>query len=148
VSLSGCGAVGSRAQWPGDDINYLAAAGPVGMAMKGGGAPSFGVPLADLAGATQALVALQAALLQLTRTGRGPHLDVSLTDCVAHWMNPRLAALREAGGDATLARRHVQQRPGYGVFRCSDGEFISVAALEDHFWQALCARCRCRPSST
>lgn len=23
------------------------------------------------------------------------------------------------------------------MFRCGDGEFISVAALEDHFWQAL-----------
>lgn len=137
VSLSGYGASGPRAQWPGHDINYLSAAGVVGMAMKGDGSPSFGVPVADLAGATYALAALQAALLQRTRTGRGQHLDVSLTDCAAHWMNPRLAALHAAGGDAATTRRQVQQRPGYGVFRCSDGESISVAALEDHFWQAL-----------
>jgi crotonobetainyl-CoA:carnitine CoA-transferase CaiB-like acyl-CoA transferase len=137
VSLSGYGAQGPRAQWPGHDINYLAAAGVVGMAMKGDVVPSFGVPVADLAGATYALAALQAALLQRSRTGRGQHLDVSLTDCAAHWMNPRLAALHDAGGDAALVRRQVQQRPGYGVFRCRDGQFITVAALEDHFWQAL-----------
>jgi CoA:oxalate CoA-transferase len=117
--------------------NYLAAAGVVGMAMKDDGVPSFGVPVADLAGATYALAALQAALLQRAHTGRGQHLDVSLTDCAAHWMNPRLAALHEAGGDADRVRRQVQQRPAYGVFRCRDGEFISVAALEDHFWRAL-----------
>jgi CoA:oxalate CoA-transferase len=137
VSLSGYGAHGPRAQWPGHDINYLAAAGVAGMAMKGGGAPSLGVPIADLAGATYALAALQAALLQRTRTGRGQHLDVSLTDCAAHWMNPRLAALHDNGGDAARVRRQVQQRPGYGVFRCRDDEYISIAALEDHFWQAL-----------
>jgi len=138
VSLSGYGPQGPRAQWPGHDINYLAAAGVVGMAMKDPqAAPSFGVPMADLAGATYALSAVQTALLQRHRTRRGQHLQVSLTDCVAHWMNPRLAALHDAGGDAALARRRVQQRPGYGVFHCRDGRAITVAALEDHFWQAL-----------
>lgn len=138
ASLSGYGANGPRAQWPGHDLNYLAAAGVVGMVMKDEAAsPSFGVPVADLAGATYALAAVQTALLQRVRTGRGQHLDISLTDCVAHWMNPRLAALHDAGGDAARARRAVQQRPAYGTFRCRDGRAITVAALEDHFWRAL-----------
>ena len=138
ASLSGYGASGPRAQWPGHDLNYLAAAGVVGMAMKDDAAsPSFGVPVADLAGATYALAAVQSALLQRVRTGRGQHLDISLTDCAAHWMNPRLAALHDAGGDAARARRAVQQRPAYGTFRCSDGRALTVAALEDHFWRAL-----------
>lgn len=140
VSLSGYGTEGPCAQWPGHDLNYLAAAGVVDMAMKPGSAgPSFGVPMADLAGATYALAALQTALLQRARTGRGQHLDVSLTDCVAHWMNPRLAALHDAGGDAGRARQAVQQRPAYGSFVCRDGQAITVAALEDHFWRALVA---------
>lgn len=138
VSLSGYGASGACAQWPGHDLNYLAAAGVVGMAMKGDGAsPSFGVPVADLAGATYALAAVQTALLHRVRSGRGQHLDISLTDCVAHWMNPRLAALHDAGGDVARARQAVQQRPAYGTFRCRDGRLITVAALEDHFWRAL-----------
>lgn len=140
ASLTGYGATGPRDQWPGHDLNYLAAAGVVGMAMKDDAAsPSFGVPVADLAGATYALAAVQTALLHRVRSGRGQHLDISLTDCVAHWMNPRLAALRDAGGDADKARRAVQQRPAYGTFRCRDGRAITVAALEDHFWAALVA---------
>lgn len=138
ASLSGYGSTGPCAQWPGHDINYLAAAGVVGMAVKDDGAsPSFGVPVADLAGATYALAAVQTALLHRVRSERGQHLDISLTDCVAHWMNPRLAALHEAGGDAGRARQAVQQRPAYGSFRCADGQVLTVAALEDHFWRAL-----------
>lgn len=138
VSLSGYGADGPRAQWPGHDINYLATAGIVALAQKPGQVtPGFGVPMADLAGSVYALAALNAALLQRTRSGRGQWLDVSLTDCAAHWMNPRLALLHEHGGDAEAMRAHVQARPGYGVFRCRDGLDLSVAALEDHFWRAL-----------
>ena len=138
ASLSGYGASGPRAQWPGHDLNYLATAGVVGMAMKDGvGPPSFGVPVADLAGATYALAAVQTALLHRVRTGAGQHLDISLTHCVAHWMNPRLAALHDAAGDAIRARQAVQQRPAYGTFICHDGRALTVAALEDHFWQAL-----------
>jgi CoA:oxalate CoA-transferase len=138
ASLSGYGASGPRARWPGHDLNYLATAGVVGMAMKeGAGSPSFGVPVADLAGATYALAAVQTALLHRVRTGVGQHLEISLTHCVAHWMNPRLAALHDAGGDAARARRAVQERPAYGTFTCQDGRALTVAALEDHFWQAL-----------
>ncbi|MFO1328557.1 MAG: CaiB/BaiF CoA-transferase family protein [Rubrivivax sp.] len=138
ASLSGYGPTGPRAQWPGHDLNYLATAGVVGMAMKDdGGSPSFGVPVADLAGATYALAAVQTALLHRVRSGVGQHLQISLTHCVAHWMNPRLAALHDVGGDVARARRAVQQRPAYGTFVCADGRSLTIAALEDHFWQAL-----------
>lgn len=138
ASLSGYGPRGTRAQWPGHDLNYLATAGVVGMAMKdGASAPSFGVPVADLAGATYALAAIQTALLHRMRTGAGQQLQISLTHCVAHWMNPRLAALHDAGGDAAKARLAVQERPAYGTFVCGDGRGLTVAALEDHFWSAL-----------
>jgi crotonobetainyl-CoA:carnitine CoA-transferase CaiB-like acyl-CoA transferase len=141
LSLSGYGIGGPWEQRPGHDINYLAVAGIVSMAMAGaapGQSPSFGVPMADLNGALYALAALNAALLQRERSGRGQHLDVSITDCALHWMNARLPLLRGAGAsDAAAARRRVQQRPGYGVFRCRDGELITVAALEPHFWDAL-----------
>ena len=143
LSLSGYGATGPREQWPGHDINYLATAGVLAMAIAGGSngaAPSFGVPMADLNAAVYALAALNAALLQRERTGRGQQLDVSITDCSLHWMNARLPLLRQATDiDAAAQRKRVLQRPGYGVFRCRDGVLITVAALEDHFWTALVA---------
>ena len=139
LSLSGYGSDGPRASWPGHDINYLAAAGIVSMAVKPGAeSPSFGVPVADLAGGIYALAALNAALLQRERTGRGQHLDVALADCMAHWMNSRLGSIwQQPDAGIEAQRQPFQQRPGYGVFRCADGALLSLGALEDHFWQRL-----------
>jgi len=139
VSISGYGADGPRAQWPGHDINYLAAAGIVALAGRDDApSPSFGVPLADLNAAMVALAAVNAALLQRERSGRGQRLDVSITDCALHWMNARLPVQRAAGAQTLAAQRELaQRRPGYGVYRCRDGGLLSVGALEDHFFAAL-----------
>lgn len=139
LSLSGYGSDGPRALWPGHDINYLAAAGIVAIAVKPGAeSPSFGVPVADLAGGVYALAALNAALLQRERTGHGQHLDVALADCMAHWMNSRLGSIwQQPDAGIEAQRQPFQQRPGYGVFRCADGALLSLGALEDHFWQRL-----------
>lgn len=139
VSLSGYGQDGPRAQWPGHDINYLSSAGVVAMAQQPGREqPSFGLPLADLNGAVYALAALNAALFQRERTGRGQCLDVSLTDCALHGMNARLPVLNQhPEADLATRRRPFQQRPAYGVFRCRDGRWLSLGALEDHFFASL-----------
>ncbi len=139
LSLTGYGQTGPDAQLPGHDINYLAAAGALALSGSIGTPPQTGagLPMADLCGSTYGLAALLAALYQRERTGLGQHLDVALTDSVAHWMNARLAPMRAAGLDTSLARREALRRPAYGAFRCGDGRFISLAALEDHFWQRL-----------
>jgi CoA:oxalate CoA-transferase len=137
VSLTGYGASGPRAQWPGHDINYLAASGSLALT-SGDGATAFAVPVADLGGAVYALAAVNAALFQRERSGHGQRLDVALTDCMLHWMNTRLVAFRHNGAhDLAAQRRTVSVRPAYGVFICGDGQPLSIAALEDHFWRAL-----------
>lgn len=141
VSLSGYGQEGPWAQLPGHDINYLAAAGALAVSGEPDGPPkqNFGLPVADLCGSMYALSSTLAALLQRERTGRGQHLDVALADCVLHWMNPRLGAYR-ADGATSLERQRAatQMKPAYGSFRCRDAQYLSVAALEDHFWARLC----------
>ncbi|WP_445286972.1 CaiB/BaiF CoA transferase family protein [Variovorax atrisoli] len=141
VSLSGYGQAGPWAQLPGHDINYLAAAGALAVSGEPGGPPTqnFGLPVADLCGSMYALSSTLAALLQRERTGRGQHLDVALADCVLHWMNPRLGAYRADGANSLERQRtSTQLKPAYGSFRCRDGQHLSVAALEDHFWARLC----------
>ncbi|BEP43899.1 CaiB/BaiF CoA transferase family protein [Variovorax sp. V15] len=141
VSLSGYGQQGPWAQLPGHDINYLAASGALAVSGEPGGPPTqnFGLPVADLCGSMYALSSTLAALLQRERTGRGQHLDVALADCVLHWMNPRLGAYRADGADSLERQRaSTQLKPAYGSFRCRDGQHLSVAALEDHFWARLC----------
>ncbi len=141
VSLSGYGQDGPDAPLPGHDANYLAAAGVLSLAGDPDGAPhtGLGVPVADLCGASYALSALLAALFQRERTGQGQHLDVALAEGPLHWMNPRLAAIREGGHTSLAAQRAALARAAYGVFACRDHAYISIAALEDHFWANLCA---------
>lgn len=139
VSLSGYGADGPWAQRPGHDLNYLAAAGIVALAAKQAApSPSFGVPIADISGATYALAAVNAALFQRVHTGRGQRLDVSLAEASLHGINPRLAMFHQLGAHALEDQRAIaQRRPGYGSFACRDGTWLTIGALEDHFWQAL-----------
>ena len=145
ASLSGYGAEGSRAEWPGHDANYLAASGALALAALDDGGPSLPLPIADLGAAVYGLAAIHAALFQRERTGHGQHLDVSITDCMAHWMNPRVAAFRQAGADTLADQRRQLQRPAYGVFTCRDGRQLALGALEDHFWRALTTVLDLRP---
>lgn len=141
VSLSGYGQQGPWANLPGHDINYLGAAGIVAVSGEAGGAPALGIglPVADLCGAMYALSSTLAALFQRTHTGCGQHLDVALADCAAHWMNPRLGIWQAVGATSIEAQRTVALvKPAYGAFACRDGRYLTVAALEDHFWVRLC----------
>ncbi|MBI5255138.1 MAG: CoA transferase [Burkholderiales bacterium] len=137
VSLNSYGAKGARAAWPGHDVNYLAASGALALSGAEAGSAGMPLPVADLAGAVYALAAINAALVQRARTGQGQRLDVSLTDCMLHWMNPRLAYFRQAGADTLVAQRAMLERPAYGPFTCRDGRQLALGALEDHFWVAL-----------
>ena len=141
VSLSGYGQDGPWANLPGHDINYLAAAGVLALSGAPEGAPeqSFGLPVADLCGSMYELSSTLAALFQRERTGRGQYLDVALAECVLHWMNPRLGAFQGGAADSLDQQRAATQiKPAYGTFRCRDNGYLSVAALEDHFWHRLC----------
>jgi crotonobetainyl-CoA:carnitine CoA-transferase CaiB-like acyl-CoA transferase len=139
VSLSGYGRDGPWAQRPGHDINYLAAAGIVALATKDAApSASFGVPMADLNGAIYALAAVNAALFQREHNGRGQRLDVSLAESSLHGINPRLAMFHQLKANTLAEQRHIaQRRPGYGTFECRHGQWLTLGALEDHFWQAL-----------
>lgn len=141
VSLSGYGQSGPWANLPGHDINYLAAAGVLAVSGEAGGPPALGagLPVADLCGAMYALSSTLAALFQRESTGLGQHLDVALADCALHWMNPRLGTYRESAAATLETQREVTLvKPAYGAFACLDGRYLSIAALEDHFWQRLC----------
>jgi alpha-methylacyl-CoA racemase len=140
ASLTGYGSSGPWAKRPGHDINFEGLAGLLAPAARHDGVPSLpGIPVADLAGGSlMAAFTITAALLQRERTGRGALLDLSMTDGAATLLYPILAAARAAptlpppGGDMLTGAF-----PCYGVFRCSDGRLLSVAALEPRFLTLL-----------
>jgi crotonobetainyl-CoA:carnitine CoA-transferase CaiB-like acyl-CoA transferase len=139
LSLSGYGQHGPLAQRPGHDLNFLAAAGIVGLSGTPDGPPdhTIGAPVGDLAGSMYALTALLGALLQRQHSGLGQFLDVSISDALVGWMAPRIGVHQQGHGDAAATRREILTRPTYGVFAAADGKYLTLAALETPFWQRL-----------
>lgn len=140
VSLSGFGQHGPLSEEPGHDNTYAAYAGVLSLAGRPGGPPEWGpgVPVADLCAAMYATSATLAALRHRDRTGRGVRVDVSIRDCLAHWLNPRLGGFAHNGlSDVSEQRASALNRPGYGTFACADGTAVAIAAIEDHFWAGL-----------
>jgi crotonobetainyl-CoA:carnitine CoA-transferase CaiB-like acyl-CoA transferase len=140
VSLTGYGQSGPRRDDPGHDINYAALAGLVSISAPRSDAPSYdvGLPVADLAGSMFVLTAVLGGLLDREKTGRGNCFDVSMADCLLHWMSPRIGA-RQSATEREISQfaSHLHTRPAYGLFRASCGRWIALGALETSFWKRV-----------
>jgi alpha-methylacyl-CoA racemase len=86
---------------------------------------------ADVAGSEQAALAAVAVLLGRERAGSAEYVEVAIADAAKRLAAPRNAGLTTPG--AHLAGAF----PGYNLYRTSNG-WVSVAALEPHFYQRLC----------
>ena len=133
-SVSGYGQTGELTEVPGHDVNYQALAGAIGRANAMDDLTIPKVPIADLAAATVAALAICAAWANRLRTGEGERIDVAMADVVASWIGPRSGNAIKGRDEATRGST------GYGVFRCADGGWIALGVIaEDHFWSAVCA---------
>ncbi|MCG8592256.1 MAG: CoA transferase [Proteobacteria bacterium] len=141
-STSGYGQTGPAADWAGHDINYLAMAGFLACCepRADGGPPVPGATVADSAGGgMQAVIAILAALVARGASGRGRHLDVAAAEGVLSLMSlsvdQYLATGEVADAGATLL---TGRYACYGVYACRDGRWLSVGAIEPHFYANLC----------
>jgi alpha-methylacyl-CoA racemase len=138
-SISGYGQTGPYAHRAGHDLDYIALAGVLAMGGPPGGAPMLpGVQVADLAGgALWGATAILAALVGRTRTGKGAHLDISMTEGALALLAAELGNL-DLGAHPT---RGVEVLNGglacYGVYRAKDDRYLAVGALEPKFWMTL-----------
>ncbi len=138
-SISGFGQTGPYVERAGHDLNYIALAGVLAMTGPAGGAPQMpGVQIADLAGgALWGATAILGALVGRERTGKGAHLDISMTE-------GSLALLAAEFGNLFCGAnpsRGTEMLNGaaacYAVYRTKDDRYLSVGALEPKFWIAL-----------
>jgi alpha-methylacyl-CoA racemase len=94
-----------------------------------------GAQVADMTGALVATIGILAALQARGRTGRGQHVDVSMLEGVRALMTvPAARRLAGAADSDELAGGHAC----YNVYRCRDGKYVAVGALEPKFWETLC----------
>ena len=140
-SISGYGQTGPYVDRAGHDLNYIALAGALAMSGTAGGAPEIpGVQIADLGGgALWGATAILGALVGRARTGKGAHLDISMTEGAL-----ALLAAELGNFDCNRAARPTRGTEAlnggvacYGVYRTSDDRYLAVGALEPKFWIAL-----------
>jgi alpha-methylacyl-CoA racemase len=139
-SITGYGQDGPFASRAGHDLNYMATAGALWLNGEANGPPvPLPVQVADIGGGgLQPAVAILGALLGVQRGGEGRWIDASMTDGAVSWMALALAA-RGGGEDVERGNQRLSGRYAcYRVYRCRDGRFYSVGALEPKFWLALC----------
>ena len=142
-SISGYGQTGPMRDAAGHDVNYLSYAGVLGLSGRPEEPPSLlPVQVGDVyGGSMMALSGILMALLSRQRTGEGAWLDISMTDgSVASLAIP---ASNFLGGGVPQERGALPLAgllPCYDTYRCADGGYVSLGALEPWFWQKLVSR--------
>ncbi|HYU41413.1 MAG TPA: CoA transferase [Vicinamibacteria bacterium] len=136
-SVTGYGQEGPHAARAGHDIGYGALGGFLGANRDADGRPIVpGAQVIDMTAGFLTVIGILAALQARERTGRGQHVDVSLLRAsLALTTVPMTRALAgpEPGDELTGVY------PSYTVYRCRDGRWLAVGALEPKFWEGLCA---------
>jgi len=142
--MTGWGQAGPLANAAGHYLNYIALTGALHALSDRYGHP--GPPLNLIGdfggGALYLTMGILAALLETARSGKGQVVDAAMTDGSASLMT-LFYGMMNAG--------YWQNKPGtnlldggvpwYDCYRCADGKYIAIAALEPEFYQELLQRC-------
>ncbi len=139
-SISGYGQTGPMRTVAGHDINYISYTGILGMSGRAGGPPAIPpVQVGDLfGGAMMALSGILMALVARQSTGQGRWVDVSMTDgSFAMLAFHAVAGLAGAPDPERGSLILTGMYPCYETYRCADGGYVSLGALEAWFWDRL-----------
>lgn len=138
-SLTGYGQQGPRRDDAGHDINYLGLSGAMGAAGPAGDRPYPPLNLlADFGGGgLLAAFGILAGIVERSRTGQGQKVDAAMIDgCVSmmamHYPLWKSSAMPERGVGLITG-----SAPFYRTYRCADGRFVAVGALERAFFVRL-----------
>lgn len=140
-SISGYGQNGPYRDWAGHDINYLGYAGVLDQIGVEGSQPAIpNFQIADLlGGGLTAIMGILATVLEAQRSGLGRYIDVSMTDSVLAHTYFAMLRLNDAGRSAARGTDLLTGGlPCYTTYRCADGKYMAVGALEGKFWQLCC----------
>ena len=141
-SVTGYGQDGPYAHLPGHDINYISFAGLLDLIGERDGPPVIPLNLvADYgAGGMSAAIGILSAIVARGKTGRGQHIDISLTDTTISLLTQILldpyfmTGLAPGRGEHALSGAH----PCYSIYRTKGGGYITLGCLEPWLWENLC----------
>jgi itaconate CoA-transferase len=97
-----------------------------------------GPSIADISAGMYATTSILAALLLRQQTGRGQHLDISMLEALAEWMNyPLYYAFEGASPPPRTGASHATIYP-YGLFPAGDGKTVLLGLQTEREWAAFC----------
>jgi alpha-methylacyl-CoA racemase len=138
--MTGWGQEGPLAQRAGHDINYLSMAGVLGHIGRREQPPTPPLNLvADFGGGGMLLVAgVLAALVERSGSGRGQVVDAAMVDGSALLMAPLFGAFASGFWKAERGANLLDSgAPFYDCYRCADGRYVAVGAIEAKFYAQL-----------
>ena len=137
--MTGWGQVGPLAKAAGHDINYLALTGALhAVGPRDAPTPPLNLVADFGGGALYLALGIVSALYERDRSGLGQVIDAAMIDGASslmamtyglyasgQWQDAREANLLDGGA------------PWYRAYRCADGKFVAVGALERKFFDVL-----------
>ena len=133
-ALSGYGQTGPYRLRAGHDINYGAASGSLQVSGTSE-TPVIGYPpIVDHAGAMQASITILGALYARESSGKGAYLDISLFETILSWQYFPLLNHESARAESLINGGAAC----YNIYQSADGHFVTLGAVESHFWQRFC----------
>jgi crotonobetainyl-CoA:carnitine CoA-transferase CaiB-like acyl-CoA transferase len=141
--MTGWGQTGPLSQAAGHDLNYIALTGALNAF---GRKEQLPVPplnlLGDFAGGAAYLAfGMVCALLEAGKSGKGQVVDAAIVDGTTHLMTSAYGTY--GAGMMVLDRGQNILDTGsffYEVYTCSDGKMISIAPIEEKFYDDLLTR--------
>jgi len=139
-SLTGYGQTGPLRDRAGHDINYLALSGLMGYAGRRETGPvPMPMQIADVAsGSHHSVIGILAAVIHRQRTGKGQHLDVSMTDGAVAFNALAAAACLAVGEEVDREGFILNGGSLYDFYRTADGGYLGFGGIEPQFFAAFC----------
>ena len=140
-SISGYGQNGPYKKRAGHDLNYLSICGIAGVTGTRDKRPTIpGVQIADIAGGGLfAAFSILAAIIAKNKTGKGQYIDVSMMDGAFSLLSPLISKYFADGTKPFPAGELLNGgQPCYNIYKTKDDKYMSLCALEPHFWQSFC----------
>ncbi|MGH8562194.1 MAG: CaiB/BaiF CoA transferase family protein [Nevskiales bacterium] len=140
AALTGYGHTGPYRDRAGHDTNYRGYAGELEQNGVSGGPPGAGnFQVADLAGgALTCAIGILAAVIGARASGQGAFVDVGMLDGTLALQAVALSTLRAHGKTQPRGQDMLSGAlPNYSLYKCRDGRYLAVGALEPKFFKAV-----------
>jgi alpha-methylacyl-CoA racemase len=138
--MTGWGQDGPMSQAAGHDVNYISIAGALHPMGQKGSKPMIPLSLVgDFGGGGMVLAyGVVCALLEAKTSGEGQVVDAAMVDGAALLMTSFFGAQQVGYWKEERGSNMLDSgAPYYDTYECSDGEYISVGAIEPPFYAAL-----------